>query len=124
MRGRSFLSRRFLLGTGFALTAGLALAPGAASSEEAAPPAACMEKPGVPSSCQAPETGSERSRPLSSQTDAARLQERVRAELLADGEPPVTLNGRGYNYETPRDPAAEAQRLLREAQEQQRRPAR
>jgi hypothetical protein len=122
MRCRSFLSRRFL-GAGLAITA-LALAPGAASSEESAPPAACMEKPGAASSCQVPEAGSERQRPLSRQEDAARLQERLRAELLDDGEPPVMLNGRGYNYETPRDPAAEAQHLLREAQEQRSRQAR
>jgi hypothetical protein len=47
------------------------------------------------------------------------MQERLRAEL-ADGEPPVVLNSRGYNYEAQNDPALEVQRLLREAQQQRR----
>ncbi len=32
------------------------------------------------------------------------IAERLRAEMQSSGEKPVVLNGRGYNYETPRDP--------------------
>lgn len=113
MRSRTFSLRSFRLGA--VVAAACILAPGVASAEEPAPPAACMERPGEASSCQAPEA--DRPRALRTRADAARMQERLRAEL-AEGEPPVVLNSRGYNYEAERDPGLEVQRLLREAQQQ------
>ncbi len=50
---------------------------------------------------------------------AARVAERLRAEMQADGEKPVLLNGRGYNYRTPRDPLRELQIVETEAKRQQ-----
>jgi hypothetical protein len=117
MRSRTFTLQRFRLAAGAVVAAACILAPGVVPAEEPAPPAACMERPDAASSCQAPEA--DRSRAPQSRPDAARLQERLRAEL-ADGEPPVVLNGRGYNYEAERDPGLEVQRLLREAQQQRR----
>lgn len=50
----------------------------------------------------------------------ARLQERLRAQLEADGGEAVVLNGRGYNYGRDErvDPARELMILFRDAERQ------
>jgi hypothetical protein len=51
----------------------------------------------------------------------ARLQARLQAEAAAAGEDaPIVLNGRGYNYGTPRDPVRELQVLQAERARAQR----
>jgi hypothetical protein len=49
---------------------------------------------------------------------AARIAERLRAEMQSSEEMPVPLDGRGYNYRTPRDPLRELQIVESEAKRQ------
>ena len=46
------------------------------------------------------------------------IAERIRAEMQSSGEKPVVLNGRGYNYATPRDPLRELGMVRSEAARQ------
>jgi len=46
------------------------------------------------------------------------IAEKLRAEMESSGEKPVVLNGRGYNYVTPRDPLRELGMVRSEAARQ------
>jgi hypothetical protein len=46
---------------------------------------------------------------------AARIAERLRAEMQSSDEKPIVLNGRGYNYRTARDPLREIETVETEA---------
>ena len=50
---------------------------------------------------------------------SAHIAERLRAEMQSSGEPPVPLNGRGYNYRIARDPQRELEIIEAEASRQQ-----
>ena len=50
---------------------------------------------------------------------SAKIAQRLQAEMQSSGEKPLVLNGRGYNYQVPRDPQRELQMVEIEAARQQ-----
>jgi hypothetical protein len=50
---------------------------------------------------------------------SAEVAERLRAEMQGNGEKPLVLNGRGYNYRVHRDPQRELRLVESEAARQQ-----
>lgn len=86
------------------------LPPGPAS---VAPPASMAEASGeeVGRTCQ-PSDGAVAGTVIANHPALANLQERLRAELEAGGEPAVVLNNKGYGYHSQRRSPAEVLRTI------------